>query len=104
MSDIETSQRAAYNERLARQKVTVYTGKSLEEIIDGGAIVVGKDDVRQKILADNIVLAAGFARQTALKEQLEKEADLKVYAVGDCVSPRMIYDAIHEGYWAARLV
>jgi len=34
-------------------------------------------------------------------EELKKEAGLEVYAVGDCVSPRKIFDAIHEGYLAA---
>jgi pyruvate/2-oxoglutarate dehydrogenase complex dihydrolipoamide dehydrogenase (E3) component len=39
-----------------------------------------------------------------LRDRLEQETDLDVYAVGDCVKPRRIYDAIHEGFVAGRMV
>jgi len=52
-------------------------------------------------LADSIVVAIGFAPQTTLIERLKKEVKLKVYAAGDCVRPRKLLDAIHEGYLAA---
>jgi 2,4-dienoyl-CoA reductase-like NADH-dependent reductase (Old Yellow Enzyme family)/thioredoxin reductase len=94
--------RVAYQERLAKQKVTIYTGKRLESVIEKGAVVVDKKGSRQEILADSIVVAAGFAPQASLREQLEKEKHLEVYAVGDCVNPGMIFDAIHEGYLTAR--
>lgn len=104
MLGLMSSERTAYQERLAGQKVTVYTGRRLDSVLDKGAIVVDKSGSRQEIPADNIVLATGFAPQTTLRERLEKETSLEVYAVGDCVSPRMIYDAIHEGYLAARKI
>ena len=104
MSGLMSIQRAAYQERLAGQNVTTYTGRRLDSVLDKGAIVVDKNGNRQEISADSIVLATGFAPQTTLRERLEKETSFEVYAVGDCVNPRMIYDAIHEGYLAARKI
>ncbi|MGD0661989.1 MAG: FAD-dependent oxidoreductase [Syntrophorhabdales bacterium] len=102
MKGVMSTQRAAYEERLAGRKVTVYTGRRLDSVSDEGAIVIDRNGDRQAIPADSVVLAAGFAARTTLKEQIEKETSFEVHAVGDCVSPRMIYDAIHEGYLTAR--
>ena len=70
-------------------------------VIDKGAVVVDKSDSQQEILADSLVLNPGFIPQKALAEQLKSETDLEVYEVGDCVSPRRIYDAIHEAFVVA---
>ncbi|MFH1651752.1 MAG: FAD-dependent oxidoreductase [Chloroflexota bacterium] len=93
--------RWVYNDRFAQQKVTVLTGTLLKAISDDGAVVADKDGKTREVAADCVVLAAGFTPRTALKEQLEKVPGLEVRAVGDCVSPRRIYEAIHEGYLAA---
>lgn len=90
-----------YQERLAKHKVTVHTGKRVETVLDKGAVIVDRYGKREEILADSIVVAVGFAPQMTLAEELKKEAGLEVYAVGDCVSPRKFFDAIHEGYLAA---
>lgn len=91
----------AYGAMLADNKVTVYTGKRLETVSDKGAVVVDRDGNRQEIPVDNIVLAWGFLPQLSLRDRLENETSLEVYAIGDCVGPRMIFDAVHEGYLTA---
>jgi len=102
MSGVVSTQRTAYQERFAGQKVTVLTGKRLESVTDKGSVVVDRDGGKQKIVADTVVLASGFVPQTSMRDQLEAETELDVYAVGDCVKPRMIFDAIHEAYLIAR--
>ncbi|MFC1995305.1 FAD-dependent oxidoreductase [Chloroflexota bacterium] len=104
MNGLTFYDRLFYEQRLAKQKVTIYTGKRLERVLDSGAVVVDRYGKRQEILADSIVINAGFAPQTALIEQFEKETDIEVYAVGDCMSPRVIFEAVHEGHLAARWV
>ncbi len=101
MSDAVFFDKLAYQEMLTKYKATIYTGRTLESINDKGATVVDKNGKKQEIKADSIVLASGFAPQTALRDQLEKVKGLEVYAVGDCVNPRRVFDAIHEGYYAA---
>ena len=104
MAGVASSQAAAYQEMLTGQKVTAYTGKRLESVADDGAVVVDREGTRKSIPADTVVLATGFVPQTSLGDQLRDQKGLQVYAVGDCVSPRMIYDAIHEAYIAARRI
>ncbi len=101
MTGVGTGEKIVYKQRLAKQKVTIRTGKRLEAVLDNGAVVVDRYGNKEEISADSVVLNAGFAPQTALVERLERETSLPVYAVGDCVSPRTIFDAIHEGYLAA---
>ncbi len=89
-----------YRERLGRHKVTVHTGKRVETVLDQGAVIIDKYGKREEILADSIVAAIGFAPQTALAEEF-KRAGFKVYVAGDCVRPRKIFEAIHEGFSVA---
>lgn len=102
MAGIGPIDRTVYEERIAKQNVTAYTGRRLETVLDKGAIVVDKYGKREEILASAIVLATGFVPQTTLAELLERKTNLEVYTVGDCVSPRKIFNAIHEGHLAAR--
>lgn len=102
MTGIGPDDRIVYEERLAKQNVIIHTGKRLESVHDKGAVVADKYSRKEEILADSVVLAVGFAPQPTLVEQLERETHLEVYAVGDCMSPRKIFDAIHEGHLVAR--
>jgi len=96
--------RNAYNERLSAQKITVYTGKMLYEVLDKAAVIMDRYGKKQELPADSIVLATGFAPQTDLRELFEKETDLDVYAVGDCMGARLIFDAIYEGFITSRRI
>jgi hypothetical protein len=51
-----------------------------------------------------VVLAAGFRPNSDLVEILKKNPDIQVLEAGDCVRPRKILDAIHEGHLAAKLM
>ncbi|MFH1651616.1 MAG: FAD-dependent oxidoreductase [Chloroflexota bacterium] len=104
MRDMVSFDRIAYGERLEIQKVTVLTGTRLEAVTEHGSVVVDREGRRREIRADTVVLSTGFLPDTSLRDQLEKETALHVQAVGDCVAPRRIFDAIHEGHLAARRV
>jgi hypothetical protein len=60
--------------------------------------------VRTEIPADTVVVAAGFKPNRDLIESLRKDPKLQVFEAGDCVRPRKIFDAIHEGHLAAKLL
>lgn len=102
MIGVGTSDRIVYNDKLNKRNVTIYTGKRLETVLDNGAVVIDRYGNRQDIPVDSVVLAVGFAPQTFLVEELRSELNVEVYAVGDCIRPRKIFDAIHEGHLAAR--
>jgi 2-enoate reductase len=80
----------------------VLTSTKLVEITDEGAIVEAGDS-RRELKADCVVLALGFKPESGLLDALEGAVP-EVYAVGDCVKPRNIIDAIWGGYHTSRLV
>ncbi len=100
MNGVGSLDQIVYRERLTKQKVIIHTGKRVETVLDKGAVIVDRYGSKEEVQADSIVVAIGFTSQGALAKELQKEG-LEVYAVGDCVSPRKIFDAIHEGYLAA---
>ena len=96
------SERLAYFERLSKQSVEIRTGVHLEEVTDSGIIVADRAGSKSEIKADHVVLALGLMPDRRLFDELAKIPDLRVYAIGDCVEPRMIFDAIHEANWIAQ--
>ena len=95
------AERLAYFERLSKQSVEIRTGVYLEEATDSGIIVHDSTGAKSEVKGDSVVLAAGLIPNRRLFDELAGIPDLKVYAIGDCVEPRTIFDAIHEGHWTA---
>lgn len=100
MNGIGYLDQIVYKERLGKQKVTVHTGKRVESIVDNGALVVDRYGNRENIPADSIVVAIGFASNNTLLEQ-PGQTGIEMRAVGDCLNPRKLFEAIHEGFLAA---
>jgi 2-enoate reductase len=71
---------------------------------DTGVTVADRLGKRSSIPADSVVLAAGFKPNRELIGGLRLDPSIRVFEAGDCVSPRKILDAIHEGHLAAKLV
>ena len=104
MNDITFDEKLVYEERFKNLNVSIHTGKRLESVADKGITVVDRYGIRTTITADTVVLAAGFKPNRDLIDSLKKESKLQVFEVGDCVRPRKIFDAIHEGHLAAKLL
>jgi len=104
MNDITFDQKLVYEERFKNLKVSIHTGKRLESVSDKDITVVDRYGILTTITADTVVLAAGFRPNRDLIDRLKNESNLQVFEVGDCVRPRKIFDAIHEGYLAAKLL
>ena len=52
------------------------------------------------IPAETVVLATGSEAENTLYRNLEGRVP-ELYAIGDCVAPRKLLEAIHEGYAVA---
>lgn len=95
--------KAAIREQFAQyDKLTVYTRTGCEAITDDGVLIRSLDDAHaetQVLPADSIVYCVGL---TPRRELAESFAGLVYDArmVGDCVSPRRVNEASHEGYFA----
>ncbi len=97
--DIGRSTRWVMMGQLRAFKVAAIKGATVTEIRDSG-VVYSKDGEQHEEPADTVVLALGSRPDTALAESL-REAGEPFEAVGDCVEPRKVIDAIHEGFLAA---
>jgi 2,4-dienoyl-CoA reductase-like NADH-dependent reductase (Old Yellow Enzyme family)/thioredoxin reductase len=104
MNNVTFDEKLVYEERFRNLKVSIHTGKRLEGVSDQGITVMDRYGVRTMIPADSVVLAAGFRPNRDLIDSLRKVPKLQVFEVGDCVRPRKIFDAIHEGHLAAKLL
>jgi 2,4-dienoyl-CoA reductase-like NADH-dependent reductase (Old Yellow Enzyme family)/thioredoxin reductase len=94
--DVVASYRAPLLARLRRLGVTLRTSCDVREIRNAQAIVVEADGTERFADADLLVLARGSVSEpTALA--LLRTVVPEVYAVGDCVEPRAIAEAIYEG-------
>jgi pyruvate/2-oxoglutarate dehydrogenase complex dihydrolipoamide dehydrogenase (E3) component len=104
MNGIINDEKQVYENRLKNCQVSFHTGKRLESVSNKNFTLVDRYGVRTEMTADTIVLACGFKPNRSLIDSLKKEAQLQFFEVGDCVRPRKIYDAIHEGHLAAKLL
>ena len=104
MCGITFDEKLVYEERFRTLDVTVMTGRRLEAVTEEGITVIDRYGRRIDVPVDTVVIAAGFRPNRELIEALRADPALAVLEAGDCVRPRKIFDAIHEGHLAARLV
>ncbi|MFC1862594.1 FAD-dependent oxidoreductase [Thermodesulfobacteriota bacterium] len=101
MADVGIQNRTHMMMLLADAKVDILTSTSGLEITDKGLTVRDRNGEEISLEADTVVLAAGFEPSRKLLEGLKNKVP-EVYAIGDCVEPRMVINAIAEGYDIAR--
>jgi len=87
---------------LADSNVTVLTSTNVSEITDTG-VIINHDGKREEVETDTVILAIGLEAKSNLYEELEGKVP-ELHAIGDCVEPRRIMEAIWEGFRTARLV
>lgn len=81
--------------RLKTMGVLMETETTVEAITDRGVLVKRRGE-EGFIEGDSIVLAVGLTTDPALVDSFKLIG--QIYAVGDCVKPRMIKEAIEEGF------
>lgn len=88
---------------LADMDVQILTETKFLEITDNGITIADKYGKRSTLEADTIVLAMGLKPNERLLDALRDKVP-EVYAIGDCVEPRKVINAIWEGFRIARLI
>lgn len=103
LTDEHPTNRFVLLENLEEQGVQILDGAKLNEV-DGEKkyIKLERASVEYRILADSIVLAAGYKKSGGLGRELRRLAGndeaLEIYEIGDCAGARDIHWAIREGY------
>jgi 2,4-dienoyl-CoA reductase (NADPH2) len=80
-----------------RKDGTLIMGLKGMRITDAGLVITTQDGDERTLQADTIVPTSPLAPNTELLESLEGKAP-EIYAIGDCQEPRMIVDAIADGW------
>jgi NADPH-dependent 2,4-dienoyl-CoA reductase/sulfur reductase-like enzyme len=101
--DLEPRSRVALFELMKEGKVETLTGWKLDRIESGGVFLSGKDAAQRDIPADSVVLAIGMVPNREWVRPIQ-ESFPEVFVIGDCLEPRKIYQAIHEGAFAGRVI
>jgi len=104
MCNITFDERQVYELRFQDLAVSVNTGQRLVEVTADGVKTVAPGGTVTEFPADHGVLAAGVRPARELIQALAGHPGIQVAAVGDCMRPRKIFDAIHEGHLAAKLL
>jgi len=98
--DFNACNRALLLELLGEKAVDVRTQTRVVEVRDGSVMVVGPGGASHEIQGDTLVMALGMTPRTEVVDRLKSLAE-EVRVVGDAMRPRIIYDAVHEGFEAA---
>jgi len=72
-------------------------------VTDEGLVILDGQGTRRTLQADTIVLAAGAVPDERLAKAVANRVS-EVYLAGDCVEPRRILEAIHQGARVGREV
>ncbi|HSB07478.1 MAG TPA: FAD-dependent oxidoreductase [Thermodesulfobacteriota bacterium] len=103
--DMEIAHFIVLMDKLVKAGVQIHTHKLLQEVTDDGVVMLdlARLGEKVKIRGDNVIIMGGFQPDAALYQAL-KNKGLAVYAIGDCVQPRGIHEAIYEGHLTARSI
>jgi 2,4-dienoyl-CoA reductase-like NADH-dependent reductase (Old Yellow Enzyme family)/thioredoxin reductase len=98
--DVGALTRALLLDRMAEKKITVLTKSKVREITADGVVIEKEEGTEEITGIDTVVFAVGSKPKNNSLKFLEGEG-IPVYAIGDCIKPRKIIDAIHEGFQRA---
>jgi 2-enoate reductase len=103
--DMEIAHFIVLIDKLMKSGVQIHTHKLLQEVTDHGVVMVDLATLgeRVKIEGDTVVIMGSLQPDTGLYQAL-KDKGLAAYAIGDCVQPRGIHEALYEGHLTARSI
>jgi len=100
--NVSPTYRPFFLARLKKAGIKMETNTIVQEITKEG-VKVEQKGVAGFIKGDTVVLAVGFESNPTLDEK-SKAGIPEVYAIGDCAKPRMIKEAIEEGFAVGRKI
>ncbi|HXZ38381.1 MAG TPA: FAD-dependent oxidoreductase [Thermodesulfobacteriota bacterium] len=97
-NDMSPTYRPFFLARLKRAGIKMMTGARVEEITEKG-VRVKQGDGSTWVEGNAVVLAGGSMANRQLVQELEGIVP-EVHVAGDCISPRMVKEAMEEGFLA----
>jgi len=102
LTDMGLANRDMLIRMMADTKVQVLANARLVQAVVGG-VIVKQEDQDQILPAESLVFASGMRSCNELQKALTGKVK-ELHAVGDCVEPRHIIDAIWEAFHVARTI
>ena len=96
-TDLFRANRDMLIELLRVKRVNIMANCRIEKVLPGIVTYQLGDGIRGELKTDSIVLAIGRRSMNALLPQINELVN-EVYAIGDCVAPRKVIDAMWEAY------
>ncbi len=84
-----------YSDKIKENGITVYTSSRVTAITDQG-VEMEQGGRKITVPADHVFIATGMKPNRSLCQQLE-DSGVRVFNVGDSLTPGKIYDAVHTG-------
>lgn len=97
--DINIFNILCHRKKLAELKINQVTEAKVERITDKGIVII-KEGKEEEIKADSVIVAPKMEANKELLEEVGAVTDMEIHSIGDCVAPRKLFVAIHEGYKA----
>lgn len=100
-ADSTGSHRIALEAMMKEHGLQTRTETKCIEIVANGVRVLGKDGAEELIEADTVVYAVGMKASADQALTLANAAPRQYFMIGDCLNPRKVKQAVHEGFHAA---
>jgi pyruvate/2-oxoglutarate dehydrogenase complex dihydrolipoamide dehydrogenase (E3) component len=94
--NVSPTYRPFFLARLKKAGIRMETNTAVEAITEEG-VKVNQKGVSGFMKGDAVVLAVGFVPGSPFSEKITEKVS-EVYSIGDCVKPRMIKEAMEEGF------
>jgi pyruvate/2-oxoglutarate dehydrogenase complex dihydrolipoamide dehydrogenase (E3) component len=101
--DLENRCRVALLQLLKERRVDTLTNWKMEAIGDRTVLLSDGNRNKKEVTADSVILALGLTPNQELLEPLNRSFP-EVQVIGDCLEPRKVYQAIHEGAFVGRAI
>lgn len=101
-SKLEPSTKMVIQKRLQKNGVRIIQKANFRGFING-VVRIDCEGIEEYLDANNVVVAIGAKPENSLYQAIKGKKE-NVYAIGDCVEPRGILEAISEGATVARIV
>jgi 2,4-dienoyl-CoA reductase-like NADH-dependent reductase (Old Yellow Enzyme family)/thioredoxin reductase len=101
--DLENRCRVALLQLLKERRVDTLTNWKMDAIGDRAVLLSDGNRNKKEVTADSVILAFGLSPNQELLEPLTRNFP-EVQVIGDCLEPRKVYQAIHEGAFVGRAI
>ena len=101
--ELPSKRRYFLKQRLGERGVRIMTSSEVEEVKDKGAVIQDRKAGKRVDLDGTVALALGATPNNELILRLQGRVR-ELHAIGDCVCPRRILEAVHEASFVSRQI